>query len=82
MRGAPDRVPKVIFETPLEMDLTSGSAEGVQTMVDTVEVVSAGEQTLDSNEENANVTINVVSSHSGVSMPSSGVSSPSKRHSG
>lgn len=50
------------------MDLSGGNA------VDTVEVVSAGEQAMDPNEENAGVTINVVSSHSGVPIPSSGVS--------
>lgn len=56
------------------MDLTSGNADGVQTMVDTVEVVSTGEHVLEQHEETPNVNINVVSGHSGVSIPSSGVS--------
>lgn len=55
------------------MDLTAGGSDSVQAMVDTVEVVSAGEQVLD---QNPTVNINVVSGHSGVTIASTGVSFP------
>lgn len=58
------------------MDLTSSAADGVQAMVDTVEVVSTGEQVIEQQEETPNVNISVVNNHNGAPITSSGVSCP------
>ena len=57
------------------MDLTTAAADGVQAMVDTVEVVSTGEQVIGQQEDTPRVNISVVNSHNAASIPSTGVSS-------